>query len=241
MSESAAIRHWPDDPIADTKIKHGGAWIKSMIVRKIGLVLACAGLLGACTTISTGPQALQGVEQKQNFPIKMMADNLVTRFTARGWVIKTDRTKQVKKLAGFLMRGFGKTDVVNEADPVDTYLATLWTSNPKSGSTEKQVVRELLLAEISLASSEVGALNQQVEAAASQVKSSRILRVEMLSLEQALLATRKAKKLFENASKRAEVDGDSVQTSLGTFSAQIEYLTRQTNSLNQWRQSALSG
>ncbi len=212
-----------------------------MIVRKIGLVLACVGLLGACTTISSGPQALQGVEQKQDFPIKMMADDLVTQFTARGWVIKVDRTTQVKKLTGFLMRGFGKTDAAHVADPVDTYLANLGTSTPKSGSAEKQGIRDLILAEITLASSEVGALNEQVEGAASQVKSSRILRVEMLSLEQALLATRKAKKLFENAAKRAEVDGEDVQTNMDKLNVQIEHLTQQTNFLNQWRQSAITG
>ncbi|MBL4595163.1 MAG: hypothetical protein JKX99_01160 [Robiginitomaculum sp.] len=205
-----------------------------MMSRGLGLVLGCVVALGACTTISTGPRAITLMEQQQAFPIKIMADALVERFSNRGWAMKVDPAKQANKLVSFLSRGWAKTETKPEADVVDTYLAALADDPARALSVH-------LLSQISLATTEAKNLNNHVNMFAVQPMSEDILRVEMLSLEQAVLAALLAKKLFTSAVKRADLADASLQSGLLELDAQIAELTNQTNAINQRRQSTATG
>ncbi|VAV96988.1 hypothetical protein MNBD_ALPHA06-1590 [hydrothermal vent metagenome] len=204
-----------------------------MQVRTIASVLIAMVLAVSCTTITAGKQNIIEQQRQQALPIKSMADALVARFSARGWAGKMDTQKQASKLAGFLSRGWAKTNHAPKTNPVDTYLASL-------SATETGLL-EAMTSEIILATTETKTLRQHVQDPASQNIPEPDLRIEMLALERAVLATRKAKKLFVGAIRRAKLTDNSLQEQLAQFTVQIDALTAQTNALNQRRQAVTTG
>lgn len=204
-----------------------------MQVQTIASVLIAAVLAVSCTTISASNQTVMEQERQLALPIKSMADALVARFSARGWAGKMDTKKQANKLAGLLSRGWGRASQTKKNNSIDTYLASLdKTENGLSEAVNSQII---------LATTETKTLSQHVQEPASQNISEEDLRTEMLALERAVLATRKAKKLFTGAIRQAELTDNSLQEQLAKFTVQIDRLTAQTNAINQRRQAVATG
>jgi len=206
-----------------------------MRVFAVVLLIFALGLLGACTTIS-GKTSLSGHHvQHQQLPIKSFADALVTRFNDRGWAPKADPAKQVSMLAHFLVKGIGAKPKSQPSDPVDDYLASL-----KRRELE-QSLQQTMLSEIRLASVEIRALSETVDSAHKDDRSGAVIRTQMLSLEQALLTTRKARKLFELAAHRSGAQLPELQASLQELDASIDVLTNQADGMNKARQLTVHG
>ncbi len=198
------------------------------------LLLLVPFVLGACTTISNRTEITQQ-EQQESLPIKRLSDALVERFTARGWAVKLDPARNINHFAHLLTKGFGSKPKNTDMDPVDIYLSSL------EDRGLEQTVQQAMLNEILLATAEVRNLTNSVDKSHVDSGSGSAVRMQMLSLEQAVLTTRKARKLFAMAAKRSGDGYPELYQSLQELDANIEVLTHQANLLNTARQNAVTG
>ncbi|MCF6293007.1 MAG: hypothetical protein L3J04_06390 [Robiginitomaculum sp.] len=200
-----------------------------------GLLFLFVVGLGACTTISSGSNFSTKMDAKEVHPIKVKADALVELFTLRGWAVKADPEKQVNKFASLITGGWGKSNKEPANDAVDTYLNSL------NDNLSGQVLQQAMLNEINLASGEISSLSQRVELSVASINSDMDLRSGMLSLEKAVLTSRKANKLFALAASRSGFSSTEMKTGLQGLQTNITLLTRQADSMHETRRSELRG
>ncbi len=206
-----------------------------MMFRALAIVVICSFGGSACTTISASPETLKITQMKQRSPVAKMADALVARFADRGWAVRADPARQLGRFAKMLSRGLHKSEVEVKQDPVDLYLAQLRKYDTKHN------LQHIIQNEIALAVSETKDLNNHVDVLGARPRDPSMLRTEMLSLEQAVLATRKARQLFVMAAKRSGVSKGALRSELHELYVQIELLTHQTDAINQRRQATNIG
>jgi hypothetical protein len=200
-----------------------------------GLLFLFVVGLGACTTISSGSNFSAKMDAKEVHPIKVKADALVELFTLRGWAVKADPEKQVNKFASLITGGWGKANQQPADDVVDVYLDNL--NDNQSG----QALQQAMINEINLASQEISSLRQGVELSVASINSDAALRSGMLSLEKAVLTSRKANKLFALAASRSGFASTEMKTGLQGLQTNITLLTRQADAMHETRRSEVRG
>jgi len=182
---------------------------------RLTILLTSALSLSACATVDLNEMATSKAEAsttaKDANVVQRAATKLYTAFTNRGFVSKTSR-KKMQSAARVLLKGLEAKDVttVSAASYVET------AANP-----------QIILSDIRMASTHVEQTTKAAEVYLAMAPSEKSLRKELVSLEKALIASREASQVFEDA--LIKTSGNASAMDYAAYKVSVDELRDVTN------------
>lgn len=168
---------------------------------RLSLALAAAFSLSACTTVDlndvASPQASAQVKTTQANIVQRTASKLYTTFTNRGFVPKTGR-KKMQSVARILLKGLQAKDVTSSS-----------AVNYVDSAQDPVVIYQ----DIRMATTHVENTAKAAEVYLAMASIDTSLRKELSSLEKALIASREASLVFEEALEKLGVESNNIDYS----------------------------
>jgi len=181
---------------------------------KLTLTLAACLSMSACATVNLNEIATKSPSAKTSVVdaniVQRAASKLYAAFTQKGFVAKTSR-KRMQSAASILLKGLQDKEI---------------NSAPETGYAALATDAASVRADIQLASGHVEQTTKAAEVYLAIASSNRSLRKELASLEQALLASREAGRVFEDALIKT---GQPSASELTTFNVSVDELRDITN------------
>lgn len=154
---------------------------------RLTLLLTAALSLSACATVDltevTAPKNASAVKVADVNVVQRAASKLYAAFTNRGFVAKDSR-KKMRSAARVLLKGLedkGSTSVTS------------------AGYADTAVDSVIVLSDIRMAATHVEQTTKAAEVYLAMAPGEKSLRKELVSLEKALIASREASQIFEDA------------------------------------------
>lgn len=182
---------------------------------RLTLLAAAALSMSACATVDLNEVATQnGATATKVVDVNVVqraASKLYAAFSSRGFVAKDSR-KKVQSTTRVLLKGLETTNV--------------------SVSSEKDYVtmasdRQLVLSDIRMASHHVEQTTKAAEVYLVMAPADKSLRKELVSLEKALISSREAAGVFEDA--LIKIDGSADNRDYASFKVLVDELRDATN------------
>lgn len=154
---------------------------------RLTLLLAASLSLSACATVDlnemASPSATPAAKTADVNVVQRAASKLYTAFANRGFVPKSSR-KKMQSAARVLLKGLEDKEV---------------TSVSAVGYVDMAQSPQIILTDIRMAASHVEQTTKAAEVYLAMAPSEKSLRKELVSLEKALIASREASQVFEDA------------------------------------------
>ena len=193
----------------------GGSERGPIMSLKLALTFAACLSMTACTTIDLNQVATKSPTAKSSAVefnvVQSAASKLYTAFTKKGFVAKTSR-KRMQSAASILLKGLQDKDVNSDAN---------------TGYAALAIDASAVRADIHMASGHVEQTTKAAEIYLVMAAADRSLRKELASLEKALLASREAEQVFEEALVKTSASKTAAE--LVAFKASVDALRDVTN------------
>ena len=182
---------------------------------RLTLITTVALSLSACATVDltdvTAPKVASSPSVADVNVVQRAASKLYAAFTNRGFVAKDSR-KKMRSAAQVLLKGLEDKDTASSASKGYAALAT----DPM-----------IVSADIRVAASHVEQTTKAAEVYLAMAPSERSLRKELVSLEKALIASREAAQVFEDA--LIKTAGDTSSMDFRSYKQSVDALRDVTN------------
>jgi len=183
---------------------------------RLTLILTACFSMSACATVDLNDVATKNQVTRTSAVdinvVQRAATKLYAAFSSRGFVAKDSR-KRVQSAARILLKGLEEKDVRN-TEAETSYMAS---------AMDKLTV----LSDIRLASNHVEQTTKAAEVYLVMVPVDKSVRKELASLEKALLASREASRVFEDA--LIKTSGDKTAVEFSAFETSVDELRNVTN------------
>jgi len=182
---------------------------------RLTLILTAALSLSACATVDltevTSPKTASTANIADVNVVQRAASKLYAAFSNRGFVAKDSR-KKMRSAARVLLKGLeDKSSASVEA----------------AGYTELATDRMVVLSDIRIAAGHVEQTTKAAEVYLAMAPGERSLRKELISLEKALIASREASQVFEDA--LIKTSGETKAMDFVSFNQSVNELRDVTN------------
>ena len=154
---------------------------------RLSLILTAAFSLSACATVDltevTSPKTVSAAKVADVNVVQRAASKLYAAFANRGFVAKDSR-KKMRSAARILLKGLEDKGSANISS---------------TGYADSAVDSVIVLSDIRMAATHVEQATKAAEVYLVMAPSEKSLRKELVSLEKALIASREASQVFEDA------------------------------------------
>jgi len=182
---------------------------------RLTLILIASLSLSACATVNLSDVTSQKGETAAKVTdvnvVQRAASKLYTAFSSRGFVAKDGR-KRVQSAARVLLKGLEDKDV---------------TAVSAKGYVDTMQSQMIVLADVRMASTHVEQTTKAAEVYIAMAPSEKSLRKELASLEKALIASREAAQVFEEA--LIKTAGDANAMDYAAYKTSVNELRDVTN------------
>ena len=179
------------------------------------LITSAALSMSACATVDINDMASPTVTASAKTAdvnvVQRAATKLYTAFTTRGFVPKSSR-KKMQSAARVLLKGLEDKDV---------------TSVSAAGYVDMAQNPQVILSDIRMAGTHVEQTTKAAEVYLAMAPSEKSLRKELVSLEKALIASREASQVFEDA--LIKTSGDATAVDYAAYKTSVNELRDVTN------------
>ena len=182
---------------------------------RLTLLLAASLSLSACATVDLNEMASSGATPAAKTAdvnvVQRAASKLYTAFTNRGFVPKSSR-KKMQSAARVLLKGLEDKEVTSVS-------AVAYVDMAQSP--------QVILSDIRMAASHVEQTTKAAEVYLAMAPSEKSLRKELVSLEKALIASREASQVFEDA--LIKTSGEATAMDYKAYKTSVNELRDVTN------------
>lgn len=194
---------------------------------RLTLILTAALSLGACATVdlteATAPKTASAAKLADVNVVQRAASKLYAAFTNRGFVANDSR-KKMRMAARVLLKGLEDKDT-----------ASVETAGYAALATDRMVV----LSDIRMAATHVEQTTKAAEVYLAMAPGEKSLRKELISLEKALIASREASQVFEDA--LIKTAGETTAMDFTAYEQSVNELRDVTNAFgDRVRESQMS-
>jgi len=182
---------------------------------RLTLILTAAFTMSACATVDltevTAPKTASTAQLADVNVVQRAASKLYAAFTNRGFVAKDSR-KKMRSAARILLKGLE-----------DKGSASIESAGYSDLATHSMIV----LSDIRIAASHVEQTTKAAEVYLAMAPGEKSLRKELVSLEKALIASREASQVFEDALIKTE--GETTAMDFASYKRSVNELRDVTN------------
>jgi len=182
---------------------------------RLTLILTAAFTMSACATVDltevTAPKTASAAQLADVNVVQRAASKLYAAFTNRGFVAKDSR-KKMRSAARILLKGLE-----------DKGSASIESAGYSDLATHSMIV----LSDIRIAASHVEQTTKAAEVYLAMAPGEKSLRKELVSLEKALIASREASQVFEDALIKTE--GETTAMDFASYKRSVNELRDVTN------------